>query len=97
MGRHPIFFLIYLYETQIFLRLNSTLFFQGGKSPHLLKTKNRVQIKWALMPSDFPIGIQTIKHNFNGLYCIGQLYRLELRTEKQLALSKNAFHKTDLP
>ena len=46
------FFLIYLMKAIFFygchpkkIRLNFTLFFQGGKSTHFFKTKNRVRIK----------------------------------------------------
>ena len=54
-GQAPDFFSDLSYETQLFLRLppwkNSgwilPYFFQGGKSTHLFKTKNRVQIKGA--------------------------------------------------
>ena len=54
-GQVPNFFLIHLINSAFSqvatlkkFRLNSTLFFQVGKSTHLFKTKNRVQIKGQL-------------------------------------------------
>ena len=52
-GRHPIFFLIYLMKPSFFSGCHPEkiqvefypIFFQGGKSTHLFKTENRVQIK----------------------------------------------------
>ena len=60
-GQAPNFFSDLPYETQLFLRLprwnNSgwilPYFFQGGKSTHLFKSKNRVQIKRAIFSMSY--------------------------------------------